>query len=140
MKAHRAILIKLPRDKCDADYIKRLMALSNLAYRDYEVWTPDLPRTIQHQLYGFKNFMESLVFGTTPKKWFAETWVPLKTLRIYADGSMKGDKGAPVALDFRSDIIRLRQVCRSEPGSVVEVPMPRWLLSGLGRVVMLGTQ
>ena len=128
MKAHRAILIKLPRDKCDADYIKRLMALSNLAYRDYEVWTPDLPRTIQHQLYGFKNFMESLVFGTTPKKWFAETWVPLKTLRIYADGSMKGDKGAPVALDFRSNVIRLRQVCRSEPGFVVEVPMPRWVV------------
>jgi len=128
VKAHRAILIKLPRDKCDADYIKRLMALSNLAYRDYEVWTPDLPRTIQHQLYGFKNFMESLVFGTTPKKWFAETWVPLKTLRIYADGSMKGDKGAPVALDFRSDVIRLRQVCRSEPGFVVEVPMPRWVV------------
>jgi len=128
VKAHRAILIKLPRDKCDADYIKRLMALSNLAYRDYEVWTPDLPRTIQHQLYGFKNFMESLVFGTTPKKWFAETWVPLKTLRIYADGSMKGDKGAPVALDFRSNVIRLRQVCRSEPGFVVEVPMPRWVV------------
>jgi len=105
-----------------------LMALSNLAYRDYEVWTPDLPRTIQHQLYGFKNFMESLVFGTTPKKWFAETWVPLKTLRIYADGSMKGDKGAPVALDFRSNVIRLRQVCRSEPGFVVEVPMPRWVV------------
>jgi len=143
MKAHRAILIKLPRDKCDANYIKRLMALSNLAYRDYEVWTPDLPRTIQHQLYGFKNFMESLVFGTTPKKWFAETWVPLKTLRIYADGSMKGDKGAPVALDFRSDVIRLRQVCRSEPGSVVEVPMPRWVIDRVGeggdvRFAMIG--
>ena len=143
MKAHRAILIKLPRDKCDANYIKRLMALSNLAYRDYEVWTPDLPRTIQHQLYGFKNFMESLVFGTTPKKWFAETWVPLKTLRIYADGSMKGDKGAPLALDFRSDVIRLRQVCRSEPGSVVEVPMPRWVVERVGeggdvRFAMIG--
>jgi len=143
MKAHRAILIKLPRDKCDADYIKRLMALSNLAYRDYEVWTPDLPRTIQHQLYGFKNFMESLVFGTTPKKWFAETWVPLKTLRIYQDGSMKGDKGAPVALDFRSDVIRLRQVCRSEPGSVIEVPMPRWVVERVGeggdvRYAMIG--
>ena len=128
MKAHRALLTKLPRDECDVEYIERLMALTNLAYRDYEVWTPDLPRTIQHQLYGFKNFMESLVFGTTPKKWFAETWVPLKTLRIYADGSMKGDKGAPVALDFRSNVIRLRQVCRSEPGFVVEVPMPRWVV------------
>ncbi|PLC61791.1 hypothetical protein B7L70_12320 [Vulcanisaeta sp. EB80] len=143
MKAHRAILIKLPRDKCDADYIKRLMALSNLAYRDYEVWTPDLPRTIQHQLYGFKNFMESLVFGTTPKKWFAETWVPLKTLRIYADGSMKGDRKALVVLDFRSDVIRLRQVCRSEPGSVVEVPMPRWVIDRVGesgdvRFAMIG--
>jgi putative transposase len=108
------------------------MALSNLAYRDYEVWTPDLPRTIQHQLYGFKNFMESLVFGTTPKKWFAETWVPLKTLRIYQDGSMKGDKGAPVALDFRSSVIRLRQVCRSEPGYSIELPMPRWVVKRVG--------
>jgi len=35
VKAHRAILIKLPRDKCDANYIKRLMALTNLAYRGY---------------------------------------------------------------------------------------------------------
>jgi len=129
MKAHRAILIKLPRDKCDADYIKRLMALSNLAYRDYEVWTPDLPRTIQHQLYGsFKNYMGSLVFGPTPKKWFAETWVPLKTLRVYGDGSMKGDKGAPVILDFKSDVIRLRQVCKNEPGYVVEDPMPNWVV------------
>jgi putative transposase len=108
------------------------MALTNLAYRDYEVWTPDLPRTIQHQLYGFKNFMESLVFGTTPKKWFAETWVPLKTLRIYADGSMKGDRKALVVLDFRSSVIRLRQVCRSEPGFVVEVPMPRWVVKRVG--------
>ncbi len=132
MKAHRAILIKLPRDKCDANYIKRLMALTNLVYRGFEVRVSDLPKTIQHQLYGFKNYMESLVFGTTPKKWFAETWVPLKTLRIYQDGSMKGDKGAPVALDFRSDVIRLRQVCRSEPGSVVEVPMPRWVIERVG--------
>jgi putative transposase len=108
------------------------MALTNLVYRGFEVRVSDLPKTIQHQLYGFKNYMESLVFGTTPKKWFAETWVPLKTLRIYQDGSMKGDKGAPVALDFRSDVIRLRQVCRSEPGSVVEVPMPRWVIERVG--------
>jgi len=128
MKTHKAILIKLPRDKCDVDYIKRLMALTNLAYREYEVWVPNIPRTIQHQLYGFKNFMESLVFGTTPKKWFAETWVPLKVLRIYADGSRKGDEGAPVVLDFRGSVIRLRQVCRSEPGFVVEVPMPIWVI------------
>jgi len=132
VKAHRAILIKLPRDKCDANYIKRLMALTNLVYRGFEVRVSDLPKTIQHQLYGFKNYMESLVFGTTPKKWFAETWVPLKTLRIYQDGSMKGDKGAPVALDFRSDVIRLRQVCRNEPGFVVEVPMPRWVIERVG--------
>jgi len=127
MIARRAILIRLLKDKCDIEYIKRLMALTNLAYRDYEVWTPDLPRTIQHQLYGFKNFMESLVFGTTPKKWFAETWVPLKTLRIYADGSKKGDNRAPVILDFKSNVIRLYQVCRSESGFVVEVPMSGWV-------------
>jgi len=128
----RTILIKLPRDRCDIEYIKRLMTLTNLAYRDYEVWTPDLPRTIQHRLYGFKNFMESLVFGTTPKKWFAKTWVPLKTLRIYADGSMKGDGGASVVLDFRSGVIRLRQACKNELRYVVEIPMPKWVIERVG--------
>jgi hypothetical protein len=53
MIAGRAVLIKLPRGKCDVDYVKRLMALANLAYRGYEVWVPNMPRTIQHQLYDF---------------------------------------------------------------------------------------
>ncbi len=83
MKAHRTLLIKLPKDKCDVNYIKRLMALTNLAYHDFETWEPDIPKTIQHQLYEFKNYKNSLVFGTEPKRWFAETWVPLKVLRIY---------------------------------------------------------
>jgi putative transposase len=128
MIARRAVLIKLPRGKCDVDYVKRLMALANLAYRGYEVWVPNMPRTIQHQLYDFRDFKDSLVFGAAPKRWFARTWVPLKTLRVYADGSMKGDKSAPVVLDFRSNVIKLRQVCRSEPGFVVEVPMPNWVI------------
>jgi len=128
MIARRAVLIKLPRGKCDVDYVKRLMALANLAYRGYEVWVPNMPRTIQHQLYDFRDFKDSLVFGAAPKRWFARTWVPLKTLRIYGDGSMKGDKSAPVVLDFRSNVIKLRQVCRSEPGFVVEVPMPNWVI------------
>jgi putative transposase len=129
MKAHRAILVELPRDKCDVEYIKRLIALTNLAYRDFEILAPDLPKNIQYQLYGsFKNYMGSLVFGTEPKRWFAETWVPLKTVRIYSNSSMKGSRVAPVVLDFRSNVIKLRQVCRSEPGFVVEVPMPRWVI------------
>ena len=128
MKARRAVLIKLPKDKCDVDYIRRLMALANLAYRDYEAWIPDLPKTIQHQLFAFKNYMESLVFGTEPKKWFAKTWVPLKTLRIYTDGSMKGDKSAPVVIDLKSNAVRLRQICRSESGFIVELPMPKWVI------------
>jgi putative transposase len=131
MIARRAVLIRLPKDKCDADYINRLMALTNLAYRGYEVWVPDLPKTIQHQLYGFRNFKGSLVFGTVPKRWFASTWVPLKTLRVYPDGSRKGDRHAPVVLDFRSNVIRLRQVCKNEPRYVVEVPMPKWVVDRL---------
>jgi len=128
MIARRAVLIKLPRGKCDVDYVKRLMALANLAYRGFEVWVPNIPRTIQHQLYDFRDFKDSLVFGAAPKRWFARAWVPLKTLRVYGDGSRKGDKSAPVVLDFRSNVIKLRQVCRSEPGFVVEVPMPKWVI------------
>jgi putative transposase len=105
------------------------MALTNLAYRGFEIWIPDLPRTIQKQLYGsFKNFKGSLVFGNKPKRWLAETWVPLKTLRFYPDGSRKGDRHAPVVLDFKSSIIRIRQVCRNEHGYVVELPMPKWII------------
>jgi len=128
MIARRAVLIRLPKDKCDIKYMRRLMALSNLAHRGFEIWVTDIPKNIQHQLYSFKNYTESLVFGSVPKRWFVRAWVPLKTLRVYGDGSMKGDKGAPVVLDFRSSVIRLRQVCRSEPGFVVEVPMPRWVI------------
>jgi putative transposase len=145
MIARRAVLIKLPRDKCDVDYVKRLMALANLAYRGFEVWVPDVPRTIQHQLYDFRDFKDSLVFGTTPKRWFAETWVPLKTLRIYQDGSMKGDRTAPVILDFEDDVIRLRQVCRNEHRYVVTIPMPRWVIDRIGeggdvRFAMIGLE
>jgi len=131
MKAHRTLLIKLPRDKCDVDYIRRLMALTNLVYRGYEVWVSDVLKSVQHHLYGFKKYMGSLVFGTTPKRWFARTWVPLKTLRIYADGSMKGDRKAPVALDFKNNAIRLNMVCKNEPRYVVELPMPKWVVERL---------
>jgi len=129
VKAHRAIIIRLPKDKCDVNYITRLMALTNLAYRGFEVWAPDIPKTVQHQLYGsFKNFKGSLVFGTKPKGWFASTWVPLKTLRIYGDGTRRGATDALVFLDFRSSVIRLRQVCKNEPRYVVELPMPKWVV------------
>jgi putative transposase len=132
MKAHRTLLVRLPKDKCDVNYIRRLMALTNLAYRDYEVWVPDIPKTVQHQLYGsFKNYMGSLVFGTTPKRWFIRAWVPLKVLRIYDNGSMKGDRNAPVVLDFRDNVIRLRQVYRNEPGFSIEFPLPSWVVERL---------
>jgi len=58
MIARRAIIIRLPKDKCDVNHIRRLMALTNLAYRGFEVWVPDLPKVIQHHLYGFRNFKE----------------------------------------------------------------------------------
>ena len=128
MRAHRTLLIRLPSKECNVDYINRLMALTNLAYRGFEVWVPDLPKNIQHQIYDFKNFKGSLIFGTVPKRWFASTWVPLKTFRIYQDGSRKGNKSAPVVLDFRGSIIRIRQVCGNGRGYVVEVPMPKWVI------------
>jgi len=99
-----------------------------------EFGVPDILKNIQHQLYSFKNFKNSLIFGTAPKRWFAKTWVPLKVLRVYQDGSRKGDKHAPVVLEFRSDVdfkrnvIRLRQVCKNEPRYVVELPMPKWVV------------
>jgi len=128
MKAYRTILVKLPKDKCDVDYIRRLMALTNLAYRNYEVWVPDLSKTIQHHVYEFKNYMRSLAFGTEPRGWFAKTWIPLTTLRVYTDNSMKGDRGASIVLDFRSSTIRLRQVCKNESRYFIELPMPRWVI------------
>jgi putative transposase len=143
MRAHRAMLIKLPKDKCDVNYIRRLMALTNLAYRDFEVWIPDILKTIQFQLYNFKNYKNSLVFGASPKRWFARAWIPLVTLRVYADGSMKGDKSASVVLDFRDNVIRLRQVCRNESGYSIELPMPSWVVERVGeggdvRFAMIG--
>jgi len=128
MRAHRTLLIRLPSGVCNVDYINRLMALTNLAYRGYEVWIPDLPKEVQYQLYSFKNFKGSLVFGAKPKGWFARAWVPLKTFRIYQDDSKKGDPNAPIVLDFKSGVIRLRKVCKNEPRYVVEVPMPKWVV------------
>jgi len=128
MIARRAILIELPKDRCDVDYIRRLMVLTNLAYQGYEVWVPDILKSIQYQFYNFKNYTKSLAFGTTPKRWFARTWIPLTTLRIFSDGSMKGNGVAPVVLDFKCNVIRLRQVCRNEPRYSIEVPMPRWVI------------
>jgi putative transposase len=83
---------------------------------------------VQYQLYGFKNYMGSLVFGTTPKRWFAETWVPLKTLRVYGDGTRRGATDALVILDFKKNVIKIHQVCKNEPGFVVTIPMPRWVV------------
>ena len=47
------------------------------------------------------------------------------------NGSVKGDRNAPVVLDFKSSIIRIRQVCGNGRGYVVEVPMPKWVVDRL---------
>jgi len=131
MKAYRAMLTKLPKDKCDVNHIRRLMALTNLAYRDFEVWVPDILKTIQFQLYNFKNYKNSLVFGHIPKRWFARSWISLVTLRVYQDGSMKGDRVAPVVLDFKNGVIKLRKICKNELGYFIEIQMPSWVVERL---------
>jgi len=68
------------------------------------------------------------VFGTAPKRWFAKTWVPLKTLRVYGDGTRRGATDALVILDFKKNVIKIHQVCKNEPGFVVTIPMPRWVV------------
>jgi Transposase and inactivated derivatives len=127
MKAHRAVLMPLPPE-CDVRYIRRLMALTNLAYRGYTVTAPDMLRYVQHQLFSWREFKRSLVFGATPKRWLAGTWIPLKTYRIFPDGRRIGDPNAPVVLDFMRNVIRVRQVCRNQPRYSVELPMSRWVL------------
>jgi putative transposase len=126
MRAYRAILIPLPRE-CDAHYIQRLMALANLAYRGYAVVAPDLPRRVQWQLLTLQQFKQSLVFGNTPKRWLARTWIPLNVMRIRS-GHRTGNTIAPVVLDFARGVMKVRQVCRNRPGYVIELPMPKWVL------------
>jgi len=127
MKAYRAVLAPLPLE-CDTRYIWRLMALTNLAYRGYIVMIPDMLRDIQHQLLGWREFKQSLVFGATPKKWLAKVWAPLKTRRIFLDGRRIGNSSALVVLDFTRNVVKVRQVCRNQLRYVVEFPMPRWVL------------
>jgi putative transposase len=128
MRAYRAILIPLPRE-CDVFYIRRLMALANLTYRDYAVVVPDLLRSIQHQLlFCWQQFRQSLVFGAVPKRWLARTWAPLKTYRIFPGGKRIGDKSAPVVLDLMHNVVKVRQACHNQPGYVVELPMLQWVL------------
>ena len=127
MKAYRAILIPLPSE-CDVQYMRRLMALTNLTYRGYLVMAPDMLRSIQYQLLRWRRFKQSLVFGATPKKWLAKTWIPLQTYRTFPDGRRVGDQTAPVVLDFMRNVIRVRQICRNQPRYSVELQMPKWVL------------
>jgi len=127
MKTHRAVLVLLPSE-CDIRYIWRLMALTNLAYRGYVVMTPDMLRSVQHQLLQWQKFKQSLVFGATPKKWLAETWVPLEVYRTFPDKRRIGAPSAPVVLDFTRNVVRIRQVCHNQPRYSIKIPLPRWVL------------
>jgi putative transposase len=104
------------------------MALANLTYRGYIVMIPDVLRSIQYQLFGWREFKQSLDFGATPKKWLAKVWVPLKTRRIFLDRRRIGDISAPVVVDFARNVVRVLQVCCNQSRYAVEFPMPRWVL------------
>jgi len=127
MKAYRAVLVPLPSE-CDTRHIRRLMVLTNLMYRGYPIMVPDMLKTVQYQLIWWREFRQSLVFGTTPKRWLTKTWILLKTYRIFSDGRRIGDRIAPVVLDFKHNVVRLRQVCRNQPRYSVEFPIPKWVL------------
>jgi putative transposase len=103
------------------------MALANLAYRGHTVVAPDTPKRVQHQLLHWQQFKQSLIFSAAPKRWFVRTWIPLSVARI-RNGKRTGDSNAPVLLDFDRKALRLYQLCHSQPGYIVTIPMPEWIL------------
>jgi putative transposase len=74
-----------------------------------------------------REFKQNLIFGTVPKRWLARVWVPLKVARI-RDSKRVGATDAPVVLDFDRNVMRLYQLCRNQPGYVIGLPMPEWVL------------
>lgn len=84
---------------------------------------PELPATIYYILKDFYT-RHSLVFGTSPKRWFCKVWFPMPIQRI-VNGRKVGSNASPIVLDFDHGIIRLRIVTR------LTLPMPRWCIDRL---------
>ncbi len=55
-------------------------------------------------------------------------------MRVYGDGSMKGDKSAPVVLDLKNNVIKIRWVCKNE----ISIPMPDWVVNWIDERVREG--
>jgi len=116
MSVHRAVVMPLDGADCD---VERLMALANLAYRGYLLKPPDLPASAYYELESWK-WKNSLAFGTTPKRWLAGVWFPMRVQRR-TNGLTRGASASPVVIDFDHGVIKLRYICRSE------LPAPKWL-------------
>ena len=116
MSVYRAIAIPLDGADCD---VERLMALANLVYRGYLIKPPDLPASAYYELESWR-WKNSLVFGSTPKRWLAGVWFPMRVQRCI-NGSVKGTNASTAVVDFDYGVIRFRSVCHAQ------LPIPKWL-------------
>jgi len=116
MSVYRVIVIPLDSVDCD---VKRLMALTNLAYRGFLFKVPDLPASAYYELEGWQS-KKSLVFGTPPNRWLAKTWYPILVQRR-VHGMIRGSNASSLFVDFDSGVMKLRLVCHAI------LPIPKWL-------------
>jgi len=116
MSVYRAVVIPLYNLDCN---VRRLMALTNLAYRGFIFKVPDLPATAFHELKSWA-YRGVFNFGASPKRWFAKTWYPMLVQRRLR-GEVRGSDTSSLFVDFDSGVMRLRYVCHTR------LPIPNWL-------------